>query len=229
MMSNLLQAIKGHFTPALISHTASTWGEHDADIGKAMHGWVPVVLAGLLQKAGDPADMGDVFIQLSRFKPLISEQPDGLAGRNNWVLDDPNGSAGYFVGTLFGSKLPALTNALASFAGVKASSSSAVLGLVGPLVMAHLSKKISADGLSVSELVNMLAAERESILGALPTGLPAWLGVANWNAPTPPEAAAREAHWLWPLLLLLGLGGGMLCYLKTCNTSVTSMKECSVI
>ena len=43
------------------------------------------------------------------------------------------------------------------------------------------------------------------------------------------EEVVRRAHWLWPLLLLLGLGGGMLCYLKTCNIQMTSMKECPVI
>ena len=134
--------------------------------------------------------------------------------------DDPKDAAGQLLGSLFGAKVPAITNAVSSFAGVKSSSTSSLLGMVGPMVMALLSKKISNDGLNLSGFSNLLQGERSSILGALPTGLSAVLGLADMTGgskPSSERAASTGTNWLLPLLLLLGLGGGIMYYMKNCT------------
>jgi OmpA-OmpF porin, OOP family len=128
------------------------------------------------------------------------------------------------MGSLFGGKVPAILNALASFAGIKSASASSLLGMVGPLVMGVLGKKIAGSGLNVSGLVNLLQGEKSSILGALPGGMSAVMGLASnlgggaSQVETPTTGGTR---WLLPLLLLLGLGGGIIYYMKNCTKPAT--------
>jgi len=124
--------------------------------------------------------------------------------------------------------VPAITNAISSFAGVKPSSTSSLLGLVGPLVMGVLSKKISSGGLNVSGLANLLSSEKNNILGALPGGMASVLGLIDrggsvGEGSVSVEEAATGNNWLWPLLLLLGLGGGVMYYMKNCTQPATPM------
>lgn len=217
-MANLLDSIKEYITPELIGHAANLLGENEGGISKAIGGLAPTILAGLLDKTGDSNAMGSIFNALSNFDPGILGNLGGLIGGGNLAHNDPKDAAGQLLGTLFGPKVPAVTNAVASFSGTKSSSVSTLLGMVGPLVMGLLSKKINTNGLNVSGLANLLLGEKNSILGALPTGLGSILGLADIGGGATPDSAevATGNRWLWPLLLLLGLGGGIMYYLKNC-------------
>jgi len=218
-MSNLLDSIKEYITPELIGQAANLLGENEGGISKAVGGIAPTILAGLLEKTGDSNAMGSIFNALSNFDSSILANLGGLIGGGNLAHNDPKDAAGHLLGTLFGAKVPAITNAVASFSGTKPSSVSTLLGMVGPLVMGLLSKKINSSGFNVSGLANLLLGEKSSILGALPTGLGSILGLADLGGGATPDGSTEAAtgnRWLWPFLLLLGLGGGIIYYMKYC-------------
>lgn len=223
-MSNLLDSIKGYITPELIGQAASMLGESESGISKAASGLVPTLLAGMINKSGDSSAMGSIFNMLSNTKSEnILGNLSGLLSGGNLAQNDPKDLAGNLMGTLFGGKVPGILNALSSFAGIKSSSTSSLLGLVGPLVMGVLGKRIASDGLNVSGLANLLMGQKSNIMGALPSGLGAVMGLADFGgaiggAKEEVEKAAGGMGWLWPLLLLLGLGAGIMYYLKNCNT-----------
>lgn len=218
-MANLLDSIKEHISPELIGQAAQLLGENESGISQALGGLAPTILAGLLNKTGDSNTMGSIFNLLSNFDSGILNNLGSLIGGGNLAHNDPKDVSGQLLGTLFGSKVPAITNSISSFSGVKSSTASSLLGLVGPLVMGVLSKKISGGGLNVSGLANMLLGEKNSILGALPSGLGSVLGLMGSGATSTSSAepASTGNKWLWPLLLLLGLGGGIMYYLKNCT------------
>ncbi len=219
-MSNLLDSVKSYITPELVRQAANTLGENETGIGKAISGLAPTILAGLLGKTSDSGALSSIFNLISNTKPSILDHLGDLVGGGNLAHNDPKDAAGQLLGTLFGPKVPAMTNAVSSFAGVKPSSTSSLLGMVGPMVMALLSKKISSDGLNLSGFSNFLQGERSSILGALPTGLSAVLGLADMTGsgkPSSERAASTGTNWMWPLLLLLGLGGAIMYYMKNCS------------
>ena len=221
-MSNLLDSVREYITPQLIGQVSNTLGESETGVGRAISGLAPTILAGLLNKTGDSGAMGSIFNLIANFKPGVLDQLGNLIGGGNLAHNDPKDVSGQLLGILFGSKVPAVTNAVSSFAGIKASSTSSLLGLAGPLVMGLLSQKINNDGLNVSGFVNLLLSQKNSILGALPTGLGAVIGLADaGSAPAPStstaDAPAIGSGWLWPLLLLLGLGGAIMYYMKNCT------------
>ncbi|MCC6278977.1 MAG: DUF937 domain-containing protein [Saprospiraceae bacterium] len=221
-MANLLDTIKQHITPELIGQAARLLDENEGGISKAVGGLAPTILAGLLQKTGDAGVMGSIFNTLSNFDSGILDNLSSLIGGGNLAHNDPKDVSGQLLGTLFGAKVPAITNSISSFSGTKSSSTSSLLGLVGPLVLGVLSKKINSDGLSVSGLANLLTGEKNSILGTLPTGMSAVLGLVDQGAGGASNAAAANeastgTNWLWPLLLLLGLGGSVMYYMKNCT------------
>lgn len=224
-MSNLLDSVKSYITPELVRQAANALGENETGIGKAISGLAPTILAGLLSKTHDSGAMAGVFSLISGAKPSVLDHLGDLIGGGNLAHDDPKDTAGQLLGQVFGPKVPAITNAVSSFAGIKSTSTSSLLGMVGPMVMALLSKKISADGLNLSGFSNLLLSERSSILGALPTGLSAVLGLADTgvgSSQSSSEGSSTGTNWLWPLLLLLGLGGAIMYYMKNCTAPQVS-------
>lgn len=231
-MSNLLDSIKGYLTPELMSQAASMLGENESSIAKAASGLAPTILAGMASKAGDSGAMGSIFNMLSGVQSdNLLGNLGGLLGGGNLAQNDPKDLAGNLMGSLFGGKVPAILNAVSSFAGIKSSSTSSLLGMVAPLVMGVLGKKISTDGLNVSGLANLLLGQKSSIMGALPAGLGSVMGLADMGAGLNTAKEAMETastggtKWLWPLLLLLALGGGIMYYLKNCTAPVAEVKK----
>ncbi len=222
-MSNLLDSVKSYVTPTLINQAATLLGENENGISKAIGGIAPTILAGIMNKADDSNAMGSIFNLLSDSKnENFLSNLGGLLGGGNLAHNDPKDLAGNLMGTLFGGKVPAILNALSSFANIKSTSTSTLLGMVGPLVMGVLGKKINGEGLNVSGLLGLLRGEKSSIMNALPGGLSAIMGLAsgigNNNAAATPEAEVSTGNrWMWPLLLLLGLGAGIVYYMKNCT------------
>jgi len=214
-MTNLIDSIKAYVTPELLGQAAGLLGENEGGISKAIGGLAPVLLAGLLDKTGDPNTADGIFQMLGDFDSGALNRLDKLIGGGNLAHNDPKDAAGHLTGALFGAKVPAVTNAVAAFSGTKPATVSALLGMTGPLVMGILSDRIRNEGLSASGLANVLQDEKNSILGALPTGLSAVLGLAV-GQDNAAEPSATGNSWLWPLVLLLGLGGGIIYYLKNC-------------
>jgi len=219
-MSNLIETIREYVSPDLLTQAAQLHDENENGISKAIGGLVPTILAGLLQKSNDSGAMSSIFNLLSNFDPGVLANPASLLQPGNLAHNDPKDASGQLLGMLFGSKVPAMTSAISSFAGVKSATTSSLLGLAGPLIMGVLSKKISSGGLNLSGLANLLKSESNSILGFLPTGLSAVLGLTTpGTTPTAvtPMAATTGNRWLWPLLLLLGLGAAIMYYMKNCR------------
>ncbi|MCC7246227.1 MAG: DUF937 domain-containing protein, partial [Saprospiraceae bacterium] len=228
-MANLLDTIKNHLSPELISMAASALGENESGISKALGGLAPTILSGILNKSSDSGAMGSIFNALSNFDSNTLNNLGSLIGGGNLAHNDPKDIAGQFLGSLFGSKVPAITNAVSSFSGIKQSSTSSLLGLVGPLIMGVLSKKISSGGLNVSGLANMILGEKANILGALPTGMGSILGLADLGGSTGGSTSSSTSStgnsWLMPLLLLLALGAGVMYYMKNCTAPAAPAKE----
>jgi OOP family OmpA-OmpF porin len=220
-----MESIREYVTPELIGQAANLLGENEGGISKAVGGLAPVVLAGILNKTGDSNAMGGIFNTLSNFDAGVLGNLGSLIGGGNLAHNDPKDAAGHFLGSIFGAKVPAITNAVAAFSGAKTSTVSSLLGMVGPLVMGLLSKKINTDGLNVSGFANLLLGQKSSILSALPTGLGSILGLADIGSPVGDSTVAATGNrWLWPLLLLLGLGGSIIYYMKYCSVQPEAAK-----
>ena len=217
-MANLLDSVRHYLSADLIHQAAELWGENENGISKAAGGLAPTLLAGILNKIGDQGTLHTIFQAIRGFDSSVLDSLPGLLGSGNLAHHDPKDDAGHLLGTLFGDKVPALTNAVAAFSGTKSSTVSSLWGLVGPLVMGLLSKRIGDEQLSISGFSNLFNNEKNSILAALPAGVAALISPSEASDSLPESTRAEGGvKWLWPLLLLLSLGGGIMYYLKNCR------------
>lgn len=216
MSFNLLDAVKGYVTPALISSAASMLGENPTGISKAMEAAVPSLLQGVLSKgASDSSGILDLAKQAAGSGVL--DNLGGLLGGNNSNL--LNMGSG-ILSSLFGNKSSILSNLISSFAGIKPSSTATLLSSLAPLALGVIGKQVLSNGLDSNGLTNMLSSQKDTISRALPAGLNL---SSVFDEPKRVHATVKEVYndpqkksglpaWLLPLLLVV-LGGLLLWYL----------------
>lgn len=233
-MVNIVDALKGYVTSELVSKAASMLGEDASGITKAASGLIPTILGGLLNKSTDTSAFGNIFNSLQDEKnDGWLDNLGGLIGGGNLAHNDPKDIAGGLMGSLFGSKVGGILDLISSVAGVKKSSSSGLLGMVGPLVMSYLGRKIRKEGLDAFGLSKFLGGQSANIMGALPAGMGDLVGFAKNAGGTARETVSRAASnatqhvenntdgggnkWLWPLLLA-ALAAGAFYFLRGCES-----------
>ncbi|MFK7981984.1 MAG: DUF937 domain-containing protein [Saprospiraceae bacterium] len=236
-MVNIVDALKGYVTSELVSKAASMLGEDASGITKAAAGLIPTILGGMLSKSTDTGAFGNIFSSLQdKQNDGWMDNLGGLIGGGNLAQNDPKDIAGGLMGSLFGSKVGGILDLISSVAGVKKSSSSGLLGMVAPLVMSYLGRKIRKEGLDAFGLSKFLGGQSANIMGALPAGMGDLVGFAK-NAGgnignTAKETVSRATStatkhvenntgggnkWLWPLLLA-ALAAGAFYFMKGCET-----------
>lgn len=228
MSFNLLDSVKGLFNSDLVSKMASSFGESEEGIQKAIGGGIPAVLTGLLNKAGT-ADGAASLLNLSK-----DAASSGIMGNLGNLLGGGNllGKGMDMLKGLFGDKTNAITSMISNFAGIRESSASSLLSVAAPAALGTVGKQVTQSNMGVSGLTSWLAEQKDSILKAVPSGLniagalglgslsdlgnklSGLVGGAAGNVKHVAGTASAFAHetadkakggakWLWPLLLAL--------------------------
>jgi outer membrane protein OmpA-like peptidoglycan-associated protein len=229
MSFNILDAVKGHLTPDLISKAGSFLGESDSGIGKAISGILPSMLGGVISKASSGSAGADTVFNMAK----ESHSSGLLSGLGN-IFGDGGGLLGKGAGLLksiFGDKMGGIVDAIAGFAGIKSSSASSLMSLAAPAALGTLGKHASETGLNAGGLMNLLSSQKDSIMKMLPGGLGSLAGMLGMgkigDAVSSITGSARETassaghyaedttrktggglKWLVPLLLVAAAGLG---------------------
>jgi hypothetical protein len=214
-MDNMLDQVKENISSEFINESATFYGENETGIAKAISCIAPSILAGVLEKSGDSHSIDTIFSTLKNFDPSVANHLSALIGEPSQKQKQTKDTFAHLSDLIFGAKTPAITNAVASFSGVKQSSASALLGIGGPLVMALLSKKINEEGLNSSTLVRYLLAQKPIFMGVLPAGIASLLGLVNAGNNSNSEGSMSGKVWVWLILLLIGLVGIIIFFLKS--------------
>ena len=210
-MVSLLDSVHEHLTPAFIHETSRWLAEDDHATAKALGAWSAAILAGTLNYADHTKAIHRIYDHLGHFPPNIMENPETLLRHGNLAQNDPKDVSGHLMGQLFGEKIHPLTNAIAAFSGLSVKGVSEMLGVAAPIVLSILGKRVQASSLTVAGLSNMLHADQDRILAAVPGGLMSIMGVREMPpaASTDPQPATGR-QWAWALVLLAALGGCLL-------------------
>jgi len=231
MAFNLMDSVKGLFTNELVGKMASSFGETEGGIQKALSGAIPAVLAGLLNKAGT-SDGAASILNMSK-----DAAGSGMLGNLlNFTGNSSILNQGFdWLKKLFGDKVGNVTSMIAGFAGIRESSASTLLSAAAPAALGTLGKQVTQNNLSVSGLTSLLATQKDSILNALPSGLnlagalglgsigdigsklTGAIGNVTGSARDTAAKAAGGNKWLMPLILALIVIAALIYLSKSCG------------
>jgi outer membrane protein OmpA-like peptidoglycan-associated protein len=245
---SILNSLKGLVTDQLVSGVAGHLGESNDGITKAMGGIFPSLLGSMMgAKQEDHSMLGGLLSQAGNLGGgnLVGDLLGGLTGGNN--NSGISGIGSSLVSGLLGNKMGGAVSLISNLAGIKSSSSSSLMGIGGSLLASFLGKKMLGDNMNFGGIMNMITGQKDEIMKAAPAGFASTLGLGNLfgdaketvthAATSAANTVTNTAHavtggnddnsgggmkWLWPLLLLAGLGLGAWALLKGCNKDETA-------
>jgi hypothetical protein len=178
MATSLVSVVMQFLTPDMIAKIASALGLDRSLAQKAIGGAVPALLASLADVASTPngaRQLTNAVQQqqqgsLDALKNLI-----GGSGQNNLA---ETGSS--MLSGLFGDgTLDTMAQSIGKFAGLDASSSKSLLGMLGPVVLGVLGQQQRSAGLDAGGLASLLGSQKAQIAAAIPSGLADRLSAAG--------------------------------------------------
>lgn len=209
MTNSMLAGVEEFLTPSYLSRVSSQTGESEAAVSKGFAAIVPALLASIADRSSDSSFMS----RLVSLATNTASDTDYVAPPSNTPIESGSGIGGWLSGLWSGGNASAITNAVARYAGVRASSASSLLSLGVPLVLGYLGRLMRSDNLDASKLAQRLQAERGAITAAMPAGFNALLPSASADGlrahdvmrrdiPPAVRREARSASWLWPIALI---------------------------
>ena len=218
MAINLLDSARSLLTPDVVSRVSSLIGESPAKTQQALGAAIPSLAGVICNEASTPGGAARVHNLITN-----TQLPGDLLSNAGSVLGGGAATEGLMrtgsgiVSSLLGERAGGVANLLASTSGIQFSSASSLLNIVAPLLVGVIGRHVTSAGIGASGISSLMSGHRDSIMGAIPSGLGSALGLgSNANlcgaAPAPsvrPMAVAEPVRkgfpvwgWLLPLLLL---------------------------
>ncbi|NTV08907.1 MAG: DUF937 domain-containing protein [Chlorobium limicola] len=224
MALNLLELVTAGISRENTGKMAALLGEETATVTGSLGAVAASILSGLMNKASATGGAQEIVSRIAagEFKgDLLNNFGSLLAGgRQTETLLKTGGE---LVSFLFGSKSADLGKVIASSTGLAKGSSSSLLGMMAPFVMAVLGKQVTSDNLDSEGLTSLLNSQKSAVQRAAPAGLPGVLGLLSLSQlggapPTVPIGIpgniASFAKGLWPFLLGIA---ALALLMKTCG------------
>jgi len=227
-MSNIIQEMTELISPSLIKQVAGSLGESESGISKALGGLAPTLLAGLANKSSDTAGFGKIFDMISnKDNHLDLSDVTSIIGAGN----KSGGVTDALLSGLLGGKRGGVIDLITSFAGLKRGSSSSLMGMITPMIMSYLGRKILKGGLNAVGLSKLLGGQRKNISKALPAGMSDLIGFSAdapepahkttaHTAPTPPSGGSGGGGGLFKYLVPVLLVAGALFAWRSCGSDL---------
>jgi OmpA-OmpF porin, OOP family len=191
------------------------------------------MLAMLASKAQEPGFLSQIMNLISSFS--TPSAMGATAGGGSSTVSSPAQAGRTFLNMLFGNNLSSIQNKIAEFSGMRVSSAGNILSMAAPMVMGTLASKVESEGLSASELGNLITAEIPSLRSFLPAGLP----IPGPSQPRRRRVRRRSSvtsrvsqvakgvrpttqKWLWSVVLAVLLAGALLRFANRNTPSVNN-------
>src|SRR5687767_4362022 len=211
MATSMLAGVEEFLTPSFLSRVSSQTGESEAAVSKGFSAIVPTLLASIADRSSDSSFMS----RLVSLATNTASDTDYVAPPSNTPVESGSGIGGWLSSMWSGGSASAITNAVARYAGVRASSASSLLSLGVPLVLGYLGRLMRSDNLDASTLAQRLQTERGALTAAMPAGFNALIPSASVSTgvrasddvirrdiPPAVRREGRSASWLLPVALI---------------------------
>jgi len=215
----LLNQVSAEFGGDALNRIASTIGESPGKIKTALSDMLPALLGGLASKAQTARGAHELLEVIHR-DHLDTEQYEHVADaiKTPNALGNLMNTGGPLLDTVLAGKSGAVSDWVASHAGIKPASSKSLMSMALPLVLGLIGRRVGGGESGLKSLLGRPL----TFLQDAPAGLAGILGMGGAAAdaarPAPSEIGQRGQRydtaaagalpwrkWLLPLLLLLGL------------------------
>jgi hypothetical protein len=169
MSTNLVSSIVQFLTPDLIAKIASALGLDRSVVQRAITAGTPAILAGLASLASKPGGAQQLSGALAQHSSsMLSQFTNALGGSAQTALAEEGTDA---LSSLLGrGGLGSLASAIGSYAGISQGKSESLLGLLAPIALGVIGQQQRKSGLDANGLASQLAAQKNQIMAALPSG-----------------------------------------------------------
>lgn len=233
MSFNLIDAAKNLLPNDLVSKTASSLGESESGIQKALNGAIPAVVSGLIGQSSSSGASGILDLIKNAAGSGLLNNITGMLGGGGSGATGIGATVMGWLRSLFGSKLESITSLLSGFAGIKPSSANTVLGMAALPVLGSVGKYARENNLDASGLGSFLQSQKSFLSNAIPPGLnltgalgfanlgdignKVSRGISNTSEYAEETVKKTSSSWIWILLLLIAAILIWLFASKGCN------------
>ena len=170
MSFNIVDLVKDQVKGQLIGHMGNLLGNEGGKATGAVDSMIPALLNGMSSTANTTDGANSLFGAIQDQDDSLMDNMGALlgGGQASTVIDNGNS----VLSNLFGSGgLGKLAGALSGFTGVSKGGTSSLMGMLAPIILGVLKRKVMGEGLNAGGLASMLSGQSNSISAALPNGL----------------------------------------------------------
>ena len=158
---NIIDLVKEHITPTLISSVSSQLGESESGVSKAINSYIPILLGSVLDKKDSSTGLFHTIKTFGASRGLgnISteqETPDTIKS---------------LISTLLGSNAQPIISKVAEYAGISSASSSKLLDLTALTTFGSIGKEAEFKHVQENDFFGFLSSIKDKIGGLIPAGL----------------------------------------------------------
>jgi len=166
MSFNLFDSVRGYLGNDVIGNASNALGESEGNMQKAVSGAIPAVLTGIMDKASS-GDAGNLLrIAKETFNSGMLTNIGRFFTDNNLISRGTE-----FLKGIFGDRLNNVSSMIASYAGIKSSSATALLSAAAPAALGAIGSHASSTNMNTAGFLTFLNNQQENILNAVPSGL----------------------------------------------------------
>lgn len=157
---SLLSMTQSFMTPDLIQKFSGALGQPADKIQSGLKSVLPAFLMGVANK-GSSSEGAESLIKMAK---------------------TPNVEGSEAVNGIFGNNLSTITTSLGASTGMSSSSITKMMGMIAPMVMGVIGKKVNQDGLNASGLMGFLGSQKSSLANMVPAGISNMFGFGAASA-----------------------------------------------
>ncbi len=172
MSFNIIDSVKDQLSGQLLDQISGLLGEAPDKTATAVSGLVPAILSGLGKMTNHQHGLESLFNTVQAQDESLLNNPGDILGSDDSVSLIEMG-AKLLAGLVGSGSMARLIDSLAGFSGIAKNSSSGLVGIITPIVLGILKRKIFGGhtDAEIGTLASLFSDQMQNIENALPEAL----------------------------------------------------------
>lgn len=168
---NLLDALRDNVGYGLSRHTADFLQEEEGATSAGINSTFSTLLAGLIDKGSTQKGANEIFKAVENQDTEIVNHIDRIFTRSPQTVNGLSNIGTRELPKFLGNHQREAGNLIAEKSGMKRNSTSKLMKISTPFLLAMLGRKVKEDNLDANGLMNLIAGQKSNIESALPSGM----------------------------------------------------------